>query len=298
MKYVSKANVIHQMSAENPPVLRINPGDQVCLETWDCYQGQLLSPETTFQDFDRSLGNPATGPIYVEGACVGDSLKIHVDKIRLDEVGIVDIGGNCGALRPFFVEEESRINRLTVRGNQILFDEHTRIPTRPMIGVIGTAPAEEKGEVGTLIPLEHGGNMDCTQIAEGCTLYLPVFVPGGLLAAGDLHAVMGEGEIGNCGLEIGGQVELTIDVVSGRQAFPWPVIETETHWITVACGRDLDEASQKAAEQMFRMLTEHFGMEKTRSGFLMDLVGDLKICQIVNPMKTVRMEFPKAYGNI
>ena len=66
-------------------------------------------------------------------------------------------------------------------------------PGRPkvVVPVIGTSP--ESVSISTHIPGDHGGNMDCTKISEGTTLYLPVFVPGALLSMGDLHAVMGDG---------------------------------------------------------------------------------------------------------
>ena len=63
-----------------------------------------------------------------------------------------------------------------------------------MIGVIGVAP--EKDDINTGTPGTHGGNMDNTMITEGATLYFSVKVPGALFALGDVHAVMGDGEIG------------------------------------------------------------------------------------------------------
>ncbi len=61
-----------------------------------------------------------------------------------------------------------------------------------------------------MTPMDHGGNMDCTQIKAGTTLYLPVYVPGALLSMGDLHAVMGDGEVCGCGLEIEGMVTVRV----------------------------------------------------------------------------------------
>lgn len=295
MKTITKEHVIHKMSADNVPVLTIRPGEQVCLETYDCFQGQLLPEGTTFADYDRKLGNPATGPICVEGAMPGDALRITVEKIELDAVGILDIGKNSGAFKPYFRNAETNIKRLRIKDGCIDYHGRWQIPIKPMIGVIGTAPAPETGAVGTLSPMDHGGNMDCTRVEQGCTLYLPVFVEGGLLAAGDLHAIMGDGEVGNCGVEIGGKVILTVDVVSGAEAFPWPVIENDTRWITVAYGKDLDEASEKAVGQMFELLTRRFALPDVDAAMFMDMVGDLRICQIVNPYKTVRMEIPKCY---
>lgn len=295
MKTVTKKHVIHRMSAENEPVLSICPGERICLETYDCFQGQLLPEGTTFADYDRRLGNPATGPVYVEGAMPGDALRITVEKIELDAVGILDIGKTSGAFQTYYKGPESCIRRLSVKNGRIDYREQWQIPVKPMIGVIGTAPAPETGAVGTLCPMDHGGNMDCVKVEQGCVLYLPVFVEGGLLAAGDLHAIMGDGEVGNCGVEIGGKVVLTVDVVRREEAFPWPVIENDTQWITVAYGESLEEASKKAVGQMFGFLTRKFGLGDVDAGMLMDMVGDLRICQIVNPYKTVRMEFPKCY---
>lgn len=295
IKTVTKEHVIHRMSAHNAPVLSVRPGDCVCLETYDCFKGQLLPEGTTFADYDRKLGNPATGPVYVEGAMPGDALRITVEQIELDAVGILDIGKTSGAFQGYYQGAEGCIRRLHIKDGCIDYNERWQIPVRPMIGVIGTAPAPETGAVGTLSPMDHGGNMDCIKVEQGCVLYLPVFVEGGLLAAGDLHAIMGDGEVGNCGVEIGGKVVLTVDVVPAAEAFPWPVIENDTQWITVAYGEDLDEASKKAVGQMFEFLTRKYVLSDVDAGMLMDMVGDLRICQIVNPYKTVRMEIPKCY---
>ena len=165
-----------------------------------------------------------------------------------------------------------------------------KLPAKPMIGVIGVAPAGVP--VKTITPMDHGGNMDCTKIEEGAVLYLPVFAEGALLSAGDFHAVMGEGEVANCGLEIEGRVQLKLDVLKD---FPikWPVIENEEQWIVIAYAETLDEAAEKASKQMFRFLSEQFGLCAVDAGMLIDMLGNLIVCQIVNPMKTVRMEIPK-----
>jgi hypothetical protein len=42
-------------------------------------------------------------------------------------------------------------------------------------------------------PGTHGGNLDLRELAEGSTLYLPVWQRGGLIYTGDSHAVQGDG---------------------------------------------------------------------------------------------------------
>ncbi len=285
---ITRDYVIYKMSGENVPAAKVDAGETVVFETYDCYQGQLLPEGNTFKDVDRRFGNPATGPVYVNGAKPGDVLKISIEKLNLGPVGILDIGPNPGALKGYF--DEPVINRIQIVGDMLKYDERLQIRTKPMIGVIGNAPAE--GAVSTMTPMNHGGNMDCTKIGEGAILYLPVFVEGALLALGDFHAIMGDGEVGNCGLEIEGEATLKLDIIRDMHV-DFPMIENEEQWITVAYGETLDEAADRASKQMFQFLTQYHGLNKVDAGMLIDMVGDLVICQIVNPMKTVRMEIPK-----
>lgn len=294
MQRIHRTHVVYQMSAANQPIEVVNPGETVVVETYDCYQGQLLPEGNTFRDFDRRFVNPATGPIYVNGAAPGDLLKITIEKISLGPVGILDIGPNSGAMKEYF--PEPTIRRIPVSDGTLTYEgaggRQLTVPVKSMIGVIGVAPAAAIGEVSTRTPMDHGGNMDCTRICEGAVLYLPVFTEGGLLALGDLHAIMGDGEVGNCGVEIEGEATLTIDLVKGMN-FPFPLIENDGQWITIAYGETLDLASEKATKQMFRFLVEQQRLTPTDAGMLIDMLGDLSVCQIVNPMKTARMEVPK-----
>lgn len=299
MKKINRTHVIYQMSAENQPSAFIEPGETITVETYDCYQGQLLPEGSSFKNFDRRFGNPATGPICINGAKPGDLLKITIQKIALGPVGILDIGPNSGAMKEYFPEPV--IRRIPVEDGTLTYcgtnGRDVKIPVKPMIGVIGTAPSKAAGAVSTMTPMDHGGNMDCTRICEGSILYLPVFTEGGLLALGDFHAIMGDGEVGNCGVEIEGEAELTIDLIHGTDntspVISFPLIENSEQWITVAYGETLDLASEKAVKQMFQFLTGHQNLSPADAGMLIDMLGDLIVCQIVNPMKTARMEVPK-----
>ena len=158
-----------------------------------------------------------------------------------------------------------------------------------MIGVIGTAPAGE--DIPNGVPDYHGGNMDCKEIREGATLLLPVNVPGALLAMGDLHAVMADGEIGVSGLEVNGAVTVTVDVIKGK-SLPLPMILNATHHMTLASHEDLDVAVEMAVANMVEYLTNEKSISQEDAVMLVSLVGDVRICQVVDPKKTVRVEFP------
>jgi len=56
----------------------------------------------------------------------------------------------------------------------------------------------------------------------------------------------------------------------------------------------VDEAAQGATEAMARFLTDMVGLPINDAGMLMSIAGALKVCQVVDPQKTMRFEFPKA----
>jgi amidase len=140
----------------------------------------------------------------------------------------------------------------------------------PMVGVIGTAPRE--GEILNGAPGPHRGNMDCTLIGEGSKVYLPVEVPGALFGLGDLHAVMGDGEIVVCGVEMAGWVTVQFEVLRGRLVPP-PLVETENLVATVHSHEDLDAAAQGAIEGMAQLLTERVELPLHEAGMLMSALG-------------------------
>ncbi|WP_047151115.1 acetamidase/formamidase family protein [Aneurinibacillus tyrosinisolvens] len=292
MYRINKQDAIYAMSPENKPVLTVLSGSTVVFETCDCFEDQIRTADTDFGELDWNRINPATGPVYVEGAEPGDMLAVHIQKIDIAEQGVMVTGPGLGVAGAEFTENVIRM--IPVQDGHAVLSDSLRIPINPMIGVIGTAPAEESISCGT--PGDHGGNMDCKQIREGSTLFLPVNVPGALFALGDLHAAMADGEVAVCGVEIPGEVTVKIDVVKGEK-WPLPMIINEEHIITVASEVELDKAADRAVVNMVHFLNEEAGMDKAEATFLLSLAGDVRICQIVDPLKTARVELPRKYIN-
>jgi amidase len=145
-----------------------------------------------------------------------------------------------------------------------------------MVGVIGTAPAESA--VYTAHPGPQGSNMDYTAVAVGARVYLPVHVPGALLAIGDIHASMGEGEVSGTGVEINGEVTVRVDLLKGAApARPW--IETPEAWIATGQGMILDDAVGEAVEGLTRLLMDRFGLDRTEAFLLVSARGDVRVGQ-------------------
>ncbi|WP_077610592.1 acetamidase/formamidase family protein [Clostridium sp. Marseille-P2415] len=289
MKIITRNYITNILSRDNRPCDRIKAGETVAFETYDCFTNQFLPEDATFENVVRKPGNPATGPLYIEDAMPGDMLKIDILDIEMGPAGIVMLGPDSGSEKEEFPKKV--LKRVPVKGGFAFYNEKVPIPVKPMIGVIGVAPAGEG--VSTITPMDHGGNMDCTQIKKGATLYLPVFVEGALLSMGDFHAVMGDGEVEDCGLEIEGRATIRVNVVRNKNCVPYPMIETEDKLITIASREHVEEAWRAAARQMYDFMKGKIGMDYEDAGMLLTMTGDLVICQTVNPMKTVRMELPR-----
>jgi amidase len=181
---------------------------------------------------------------------------------------------------------------LPLREDKVVFKDRARIPLSRMIGVIGVAPRE--GSVPSGTPGPHGGNMDCTLIGQGARLYFTTQVEGALFGCGDLHAAMGDGEIVVCGAETAGEVRLTAQTVPSLAGLPTPFLETSDLVVSIYSAATVDEAAQGATEAMARFLTDMVGLPINDAGMLMSIAGALKVCQVVDPQKTMRFEFPKA----
>lgn len=284
---IKSDQVIFNMSAHNQPVGKVDSGDTVIFETLDCFSCQIKHEGQAMQELDWNAINPATGPIYIEQAQPGDILKVEILDITIADHGVMATIPGAGALGDVITEEQTKL--IPIRDGQAVFNDKIQLPIKPMIGVIGTAPKGEAIPTGT--PDAHGGNMDCKRIVKGATLYLPVNVEGGLLAMGDLHAVMADGEIVVTGLEIAGEVTAKVSVLKDI-TLPLPLLVEGEEIITIASAETLDEAALLATKNMHTLLTNNLNMEVNEAGMLLSLAGELKICQIVDPLKTARMELP------
>jgi len=286
---ISRENVFFAFSPRLKPIAQIQQGEEVLLQTHDCFQGQIQTTSDLVDSLDWAHVNPATGPLFIVGANPGDVLRIDLLDIKVDQQSsMVTIPGE-GALGDVISQMETTI--LKLEGSQVVFKDKIRLPIHPMIGVIGVAPAE--GEVPTGTPGSHGGNMDCTLVSAGSRVYFTVGVEGALFGAGDLHATMGDGEIVVCGAETAGVVRFKADVVN-LPGLPTPFVETKDLLATIFSAPTIDEAASGATHNMAQFLTNFASLPLNDAGMLMSLAGQLKFCQVVDPLKTVRFEFPKS----
>ena len=281
-------DVIYAFDKTHEPVKRVASGTTIEIETYDCFENQVQSAETKIGGIDWNRINPATGPIFVEGAQPGDVLKVRIEKLEIGSHGVMATGPDLGVLGHRQEEMASKI--IPIEGDYAVFDDKLKIPLNKMIGVIGVAPEGEPVPCGT--PGAHGGNMDTTLITEGATLYFPVFAEGALFALGDFHAAMGDGEIGVSGIEVPGKATVTLEVVK-EGALRHPLLENKDGIAFLVSKPTLDEAAKAAVEEMADFLLPRTELDLSDLAMMMSAAGQSQISQIVDPLMTARFFIPK-----
>lgn len=287
MDLLMNDSVIYEFNKAHPPVKIVPSGTSIEIVTYDCFENQLQTKEDEIAGIDWNRVNPATGPIYVKDAEPGDVLKVSIEKLEIGDQGVMVVGPDLGVMGHRLVEMESKIIRIedgAARFNDI------RIPLNPMIGVIGVAPEGDGVSCGT--PGAHGGNMDNKMITEGAVLYFPVFAEGALFGLGDFHAAMGDGEVSVSGIEVPGKATVKLEVIKG-ESLAQPMLENAEVVTQIASAGTLDEAAKLATELMVDRVVEKTGMPVSEATMLMSAVGQVEICQVVDPLMTARFAVPK-----
>lgn len=214
---VGREHCIFAFGPDLAPVASVDPGDVLRLELNDCYHGQVRSEADVPSLLDDALINAATGPVEVRGARPGDTLVVDLLEITTGTRGAATVAAGRGQLAHLGLTEATRM--FDVADGVVRMNDRVWFPARPMIGVIGVATASET--LPTLDAGPHGGNLDDNLHRVGTRVLLPVRQPGAMLALGDMHAAMGDGEVGGSGVEIDGEVLIRVGIEPGFQTV-WP----------------------------------------------------------------------------
>jgi acetamidase/formamidase len=282
-----------------PPVLRINSGDTVVLETMMHSHNQVIPGATIEQikklrtDYPGRGPHTVTGPIYVEGAEPGDVLKVTINKIvPRAYASNFNVPGLFGQFPKDYPDGQVKYLYLDWDKKVTEFLPGVVIPLRPFPGTIGVA-RKEPGRYSSVPPGEFAGNMDIRDLTEGTTLYVPVHVRGALLWTGDSHAGQGNGEVNLTAIETAyREMNLTIEVIKGRP-LDWPRIETRASWITMGFDQDLNKAWDQAKAQTIKFLAEQRNVSADQAAKLMTTVSDCRVSQVVNIKKGIHCLNPK-----
>jgi len=275
MQRIFRDHTFTEFSPGLAPVCEVDEGEWVLVETWDCFGGEMV-PRKRREDITPGLANPTTGPIALRGAQPGDVVRITIASIEPAERG--------------FVSSEGQYRFIEVANGFALFSDGVKLPIRPMVGVIGVAPAEEP--VKTTFPGTHGGNMDTVDVKPGAQVFLRAQVDGALVGLGDVHACQGDGEVAGQGIEIPAEVLLRLDIERQPLPTPNPYVVVDGRLSVIASAPTFEECIREALDEMVRVVANRMRMSAAEARMLVSLVGDVRISQIVNPLMTARVVMP------
>jgi acetamidase/formamidase len=290
--YFPNDRVHFTWDAGTEPVLEIDSGDTVIVETRDVSDNQI-GPDSTADvipglNWERVY--PLAGPIAVRGAEPGDTLAVEVLDLHTRGWGWTAILPGLGLLPDDFPDPYLRVFDLS-DGEYVPFREDIRIPITPFFGTMGVCPAGASAQP-VMPPGTFGGNMDTRQLTIGTTLYLPVQVPGALFSCGDAHAAQGDGEVCVTGVEapMYGSLRFTLQkdrtiVTPHFLTAPGPLTGLVDHaafYGTTGVGGDLYVAAQDAVRGMVAHISQTYDMSGEDAYVLSSLCVDLKISEIVD----------------
>lgn len=300
-------------SAQGEPVLRIRSGDTVVTRTWDSggqdekgvrhIQQPYVYPQT---------GNPLTGPFYIQDAEYGDSLEVHLDKVRLNRNwgytsyrlsgDILTASAAEAQYKNFYKMNVLRPQRADLIPWDIDLAKQTvtprllegsgykfSIPAKPMLGCIGVA-TEGLEQMSSGPAGSHGGNMDFNDVVEGATLLFPVFHKGAYFYVGDGHAVQGDGEgLGN-GVETSLDVQFTVKLHK-KKRLTIPRLVNQEYIISIGSQPEfhssMDFGLRTANSDMLRWLTTEYKLTAPEANLLLGTVVQHKIATYFGTVATL-----------
>lgn len=288
MKMLSFKNVglKYTLSPYDEPVAYVKPKETLVLDLEDAPSGQIRR-EGDLRDRGKvPFGNPLIGPIYIEGAERGSTISVAIKEIK------PSIGQGCTYFSEFnqryltdvpvlkFMNTAlPRKTKICKIEDDIIHFDNIVIPYRPMIGTIGVAPHPEAESISSsVLPGQHGGNMDLPDVCPGSTVHLPVYHKGGLLYVGDAHAAQGDGEISGTAIEMPAIVTIKVDLSS--EQINWPRIENDHEIMSVAtttASRSFEDAIRVAFLELVMWIEKKYGVDRFDGLMLCSQVGRIRV---------------------
>jgi amidase len=304
MKYTltekNQQKFVYTIGPYAEPVLRIKPGDSVTVETLDAFEGKIVNEQVKPSDVAHiPFVNPLNGPIWVDGAEIGDTLAVKIESIKPrgpQPRGVTCLQRYFGALSPtasgLCEPFPELVRKVEITEAGIIWSDRITFPYEPFVGTIGTSPHTYSYD--SLTPDNHGGNMDLPDIAPGSTLYLPVRVEGAMLFLGDCHACQGDGELCGVAIEFPTFTQITVNLIK-KWTLDWPRLENPDMIMSIGSARPMEEAARIAYNDLLTWMVKSYGFDKWDAYFILSQVGKVRVGNMVDPKFTVGASISKKY---
>jgi len=276
------------------PVMEIQPGDRVVVETRDAFDGKITdendSPAKLLQ---MPFLNPQCGPIMVRGAEKGDVIAVYIEAMKPrgdDPKGtccmIPEFGALTGTEYTATLNDPlpEKVKRIPLDEERIFWSDRNVLKYRPHIGTLSLSP--EIDSINSLTPDQHGGNMDLPDMGPGSVTYLPVRASGGRLFIGDAHASQGDGEVCGTAVEYASQTTIYVELIKNWD-ISWPRLENEKMIMGIGSARPLEDATRIAYRELIRWMVDDYGYDKWDAYMMLSQCGKVRLGNFVDPKYTV-----------
>ena len=292
----------YTMGPYSAPVLHVQPGDRIVVETRDAFEGKITSEQDRLADkLNVPFLNPQNGPIMVEGAEKGDTIAVYIESMvprGANPRGTCCMIPNFGALTGTDYTATlndplpEKIRKIDLDEHGVYWSKRVTLPYRPHIGTLSCSP--EIDSINTLTPDSHGGNMDMPDMGPGSITYLPVRTPGARLFIGDAHACQGDGEVCGTAVEYPSTTTIRVDLVKGWR-IEWPRLETEDMIMAIGSARPLEDATRIAYKELILWMEAEFGYDRWDAYMMLSQCGKVRLGNFVDPKYTVGAGILKRY---
>lgn len=269
------------------PFCDIDLGEECTFQTMNAFGGKIETKENFKEILNgngRIFDHPATGPVYVNGIKKGEAIAVSIKHIRLTGDFFQCVSFSTGVIPAFKNERNCKI----YKNNTSISIGRAKVQVMANLGYIATA---WRNRTSCARAGAWGGNMDFVQINEGCSVHLPVFHNGALLAVGDVHAVQGEGEISGTGAEADAFV--TVKVNKSQYNVSYPVIETQKELLMVGYGGSLKASVRRSVVNALDFLNKQTKLQPTDAYLLLGLAGNITLGNSTGMIKTAAVKFDK-----
>jgi len=280
LKRLSRDHHVYVLDPAAKPAMTINSGEELLVETWDAFEG-VRDPGVLQA---KSLKGPATGPIYVNGAQPGDALRVDFLSIVPKEEAVHMVMPGRGFLDEEFTQGYPTI--MALDGDSLVMPGGLRLPLEPSMGMVATTPTYRQNTASDSGP--YGGDIDLKELVAGSAIYLPVFVPGGMLVLGDCHAVVGDGAVAGTGAECSSEAHIRVTLEKGM-GLTGPRAMTPDYFVVLSHGEELGPAMKQAVRDMVDFLVREKGLAPYDAYTLCSLAGDVRVSRTFRPISPVKM---------
>lgn len=280
MKRLGREHHIYVLDPKAAPAITIDSGEELLVETWDAFEG-VRDPAVLEA---KCLKGPATGPICVRDAEPGDALKVEFIRITPKDEAVHMVMPGRGFLEAEFTEGYPTV--MALDGDWVVLPGGLRLPMVPSMGMVATTPTYPQVTATDSGP--YGGDIDLKELVAGSAIYLPVFVPGGMLALGDCHAVVGDGAVAGTGAECSSEAHIRVTLEKGM-ALNSPRVVTPDYFVVLSHGEELGLAMKQAVRDMVDFLVKEKGLAPYDAYTLCSLAGDVRVSRTFRPISPVKM---------